>query len=61
MEDPEISTAERRYDRIARSYDWMGFPMERTAMQQWRTKLFSRLQGQSILAENSKCDLGKWK
>jgi phosphatidylethanolamine/phosphatidyl-N-methylethanolamine N-methyltransferase len=49
MEDPGISTAERRYDRIARFYDWMEFPMERTAMQQWRTKLFSSLEGKNIL------------
>ena len=49
MEGLGDSTAERRYDRIARVYDWMEFPMEKMAMQEWRKKLFSHLEGQSLL------------
>ena len=43
------SSAERRYDRIAWLFDFMEFPMERMAAQEWRKKLFSLLEGQNIL------------
>lgn len=45
----EISSAERRYNRIAWIYNAMEFTMERMAAQRWREKLFSRLEGQRIL------------
>jgi ubiquinone/menaquinone biosynthesis C-methylase UbiE len=45
----EISSAERRYDRIAWFYDWMDAPMERFGTSEWRTNLFSRLEGRCIL------------
>lgn len=44
----KISSAERRYDRIAWIFDWLEFPMEMMAAKKWREKLFSRLEGQSI-------------
>ncbi len=45
----EISSAEKRYDRIAWIFECIEFPMERMAAQRWREKLFSRLEGQRIL------------
>jgi len=43
------SSVERRYDRIAWVFDWMEFPMETMASEKWRKKLFSYVEGHSIL------------
>ncbi len=49
MSKADISSAEKRYDRIARFYDWMESPMEKMASGNWRSMLFSRLEGTRIL------------
>lgn len=49
MEKREISSAERRYDRIAWLYDRMDSPMEKMGTSEWRMRLFSRLEGRRIL------------
>jgi len=43
------SSAERHYDRIAWLFDFMESPMEIMAAQKWREKLFSQLEGDSVL------------
>ncbi len=40
---------EKRYDRLARCFDFLESPMEMMAAQKWRKKLFSQLEGQTIL------------
>jgi len=49
MENLENFAAERRYDRIAWIFDILEFPMEMMAARRWREKLFSMLEGESIL------------
>ncbi|MBU1206241.1 MAG: class I SAM-dependent methyltransferase, partial [Proteobacteria bacterium] len=46
---PSYSSAERRYNRIARVFDSIELPMEKMAAKKWRKKLFSQLEGQEIL------------
>lgn len=43
------SLIEKRYDRLARYFDFLESPMEMMAAQKWRKKLFSQLEGQIIL------------
>ena len=43
------SSTERRYDRIARVFNILEYPVERMASEKWRTKLFSQAAGQRIL------------
>lgn len=40
---------EKRYDRLARFFDFLVSPMEMMAVQKWRKKLFVQLEGQEIL------------
>lgn len=49
MQKKEISSAEKRYDRIAWLYDLMDSPMEKMGTSDWRAMLFSRLEGRRIL------------
>jgi ubiquinone/menaquinone biosynthesis C-methylase UbiE len=43
------SYPKRRYERIARVFDILEYPMERMASEQWRTKLFSQAAGARVL------------
>ena len=49
MKDLQESSAEKRYNRIARIFDCIEFPMEMMAAKKWRERLFSQLEGQHIL------------
>lgn len=42
-------TVRRRYDRLAPLYEWVEFPMEALALDRWRRRFISHIEGRRVL------------